>query len=200
MSVRPGEGEPDSIWVTVEFPLSPPALREFLADTERLFRLHPHLEISAWEAQAGGGFLLTAKNEASSSGMRTSVQRRDEQPAAGFTLAYDAGLKRDTVFRLAPFASCTQLTVTEHYQPLSGPNDARRTEVDTTLTSWIVTLRQHLAARQQWGRLPGWRWWNERFLLRIAPRQRRIVRLLVWISAAEFLVFLVAVLVLRAAS
>ena len=37
-------------------------------------------------------------------------------------------------------------------------------------------------------------------MLRMAPRSRRIVRLLVWISLLEFLVFLGAVAVLRLAS
>ncbi len=200
MNARPGEGEPDSVWVTVEFPFPAPALREFLADTERLFRLHPHLDIHSWQVRPEGGFRVIGHHELSGAELHTTAQRRDDDPAAGFTLAYDEGLKRETVFRLTPCGDRTHVTATERYRPLAGSDDPRRNEIDSALTVWIVALRRHLVARRRWGKLPGWRGWNERFLPRMAPRQRRIVRLLVWVSALEFAAFLAAVLVLRAAS
>jgi hypothetical protein len=52
--------------------------------------------------------------------LHTGLQRSNEQPAAGFTLAYDKGLKRETVFRYLAFGGgspVTHLTVTEYYPP-----------------------------------------------------------------------------------
>ena len=131
MSVRPGEGEPDSVWVTVEFPLALPVVQEFFADTERLLRLHPHLEIATWRARPEGGFILLGHNETTGSKLRTELQRRDGDPAAGFTLAYDQGLKRESVFRWAPapipigagsqLTHLIHLTVTEYYRPWPAP-------------------------------------------------------------------------------
>ena len=126
LPVRPGEGEPDSVWVTVEFPLPLLAVQAFLADTERLLRLHPHLEIRDWRSRPEGGFILAGRNEMTGAELRTGLQRCDEQPAAGFTLAYAEGLKRETVFRCAAFGTdqhLTHLTVTEYYRPLLGPDD-----------------------------------------------------------------------------
>ncbi len=94
--------------------------------------------------------------------------------------------------------------MTDHYPRIEDPQDPRLAEVDRTLVPWVAAIRRHLLARQRWGWLPLifplWRWWNERFLLHMAPRQRRIVRLLVWISVLEFLVFLGVVVVLRFAA
>jgi hypothetical protein len=200
MSRRPGEGEPDSVWTTIAFPFPAAALRNELADTELLFRLHPHLDIAAWRAEGGGHYRLAARHELSGAHLDTRVHRRDEDPADGFTLAYDAGLKRETAFRLADAPGGSELTVTERYSPLSGSDDPRRVEVDETLLAWVLALHRHLLARRRWAWLPGWRWWQERFLPGMAPRQRRIVRLIVWISALEFLVFAALVAVWRLAS
>ena len=199
MLTRPGEGEPDSVWVTVEFPVALAVVQHFFADTERLLRLHPHLEIGAWRTHPGGGFTLVARNETTGIELRTELQRLDDEPASGFTLVFDQGLKRQTVFRCVACGDRTHVTVTEYYRELSGPDDTRAAEVDSTLTAWIVALQRHLLARQRWGWLPGWHRWNEGFLPRRTPRQRRIVRLLLWISGLEFLIFLAAVLVLRVA-
>lgn len=200
MTLRPGEGEPDSAWVTVEMPFPVQTVREFLADSERLFRLHPHLEIVSWTVNSEDRFLLAGRNETTGAQLQTTLLRHDGEPHNGFTLTYEDGLKRDTVFRVAANDGVSTLTVTEHYLALDGPDDLRQCEVDTTLNAWILALRRHLMACRRWGKLPGWSWWNEKFVPRMAPRQRRIVRLLVWISALEFGVFLAAVLVLRAAA
>jgi hypothetical protein len=45
-----------------------------------------------------------------------------------------------------------------------------------------------------------WQWWHEGVMLSMAPRNRRIVRLIVWLSAIEFVVFIGMVIVLRLAA
>ena len=39
----------DAAWVVVETPVGLPALRDFCADAERLFRINPYLEFQAWQ-------------------------------------------------------------------------------------------------------------------------------------------------------
>jgi hypothetical protein len=89
---------------------------------------------------------------------------------------------------------------TEHYPRIADADDPRVAEVDKSLVPWVTAIRSHMLARRRWGWLPGWRWWAESFMLAMPPRQRRIVRLLVWTTVLEFLVFLGVVLVWRAAS
>jgi hypothetical protein len=59
-----------------------------------------------------------------------------------------------------------------------------------------AALRCRLIGRLPWGGLPGRRWWREWFFPGLPPRQRRIVRLLLWVSLGEFAIFLTLVLVL----
>ena len=69
----------------------------------------------------------------------------------------------------------------------------RVAEVDRSLVPLVDALRRHLLGRRRWGWLPGWRWWHEDFLGRMVPQQRRIVRMIVWVSALEFAAFLFVV-------
>ena len=106
-------------------------------------------------------------------------------------LGYGSGLKQATTLTVegGDGHGC-RLVVTEHYPVIENAQDPRVAEVDRSLIPWVKAIRRHLLGRQRWGWLPGWRWWHERFLPGMAPRQRRIVRMIVWISVLEFVVFL----------
>jgi len=67
-----------------------------------------------------------------------------------------------------------------------------------TWAVWVDAIRRHLPGRQRWGWLPGWRWWQEQFLPGMPPRQRRIVRMIVWVGVLEFVVFLFVAAIFRA--
>lgn len=184
----------NAAWVEAEIPLPPAALLAFLADHERLWRLNPWLAIESWRDE-DEGFALCAQNEASD--CRIDVRARREPLADGFCVLYSCGLKQRSEFAVAPRGTGSLLRVVERYAPVDGPDDPRVAEADKSLVPWIAALRRHLVARARWGRIPGWRWWNERFMLSMPPRQRRIVRLIVWVSVIEFAVFVAAVLALR---
>lgn len=187
----------DAAWVEAEIPLPPPTLLEFLADPERLWRLNPCLVIDGWRRETDG-FALRADNEAN--GRRLELHVRRQALADGFRVDYDAGLKRSSEFRVSPRGDGSLLRVVERYDAVDGPDDPRTAEADKSLVPWIAALRRHLVARKRWGGVPGWRWWSERFMLSMPPRQRRIVRLIVWVTVAEFVVFVAAVVVLRLAT
>lgn len=190
--LAPGE---DAARAQTELPLPPAVLLEFLADAERLWRLNPLLEIAAWQARSDG---CAAAGTNESNGLPFAwTARRTALPGRGFRLDYAAGLKRSTEFVVEPAPAGVLLTVTERYEPLADAADPRAREADRSLVPWVAALRRHLLARRRWSRLPGWFWWSERFLPSMPPRQRRIVRLLVWTSALEFAVFAAAVAVLR---
>jgi len=119
---------------------------------------------------------------------------------AGYILEYDAGLKRSTELRIAPAASGSLLTVTEHYRPLADESDERTKEIDRSLVPWLGAIRNHLTGLARFGGVPGYRWWSERIMLGMVPRQRRIVRMIVWVSVLEFVVFVLVALVFWAES
>lgn len=197
-------GPENAAWASAEVALPPQRLYDFLSDTERLFRLNPHLEIEAWlpqDDQAGTRtYRWSGLNE--SNGCRSEVCIRAEALVdnAGCMLLYDSGLKRATEFRIAPAAGGSLLTVTDHYHPVANDSDERLKEVDRSLVPWLGAIRSHLRGLARFGGVPGYRWWAERIMLGMVPRQRRIVRMITWVSVLEFAVFVLVALIFWAES
>lgn len=188
------ESEDNAAWVEAEIPLPPTALLAFLADRERFWRLNPWLAVESWHEEEDG-FTLRAHNEAND--RRVDVRAWHEALPDGFRIRYGAGLKQSSEIAVSARSAGSLLRVVERYAPVDGPDDPRIAETDNSLVPWIAALRRHLVARARWGRIPGWQWWNERFMLSMPPRQRRIVRMIVWVTVIEFVVFVAAVLALR---
>ncbi|RLJ68043.1 hypothetical protein [Sulfurisoma sediminicola] len=187
----------DSARAETVLPLSVAELADFVRDAERLWRLNPHLDIRDWRPREDG-FAYAAHDELGGRDVEAWVTVGGDN--GRLTLRYATGLRQATEIIVEAAADGAHLIVIDHYPRIEDPQDPRLAEVDRTLVPWVAAIRRHLLARRRWRWLPGWRWWNERFLLHMAPRSRRIVRLLVWISVLEFLVFLGAVAVLRLAS
>jgi hypothetical protein len=187
----------DSARAETTLPLPVAELADFVRDVERLWRLNPHLDIRNWQPREDG-FACAARDELADRDV--TVAATVEVGDGRLMLHYADGLRQATGILVEPVADGARLVITDHYPRIDDPQDPRLVEVDRTLVPWVAAIRRHLLARRGWGWLPGWLWWNEHFMLRMAPRSRRIVRLLVWISVLEFAVFLGAVAVLRLAS
>jgi hypothetical protein len=201
--VSPG----DTARAETVLPLPAAELAAFVADVERLWRLNPHLEIRDWQPRVDG-FSYAAHDELGDRSVEAWATVDDPREIHDrLLLRYASGLRQATEILVEPVADGAgqaRLVIIDHYPRIDDPQDPRLAEVDRTLVPWVGAIRRHLLARRSWGRLPLisplWRWWNEHFLLHMAPRNRRIVRLLVWISVLEFAVFVAAVAVLRLAS
>lgn len=187
----------NAAWAVAQIPLPPRQLFEFLAGIERLFRLNPYLEIADWQSNSDtSSYRLRVLNEMN--GFRGDISFHVEAIHAdsrwgansGYRLVYDSGLKQSTELVIKAEDGGSRLTITERYQPVQDESDERLKEVDRSLVPWAAALRNHLRDMARFSALPGYRWWKERFMLGISPRQRRIVRLIVWISVLEFVVFL----------
>lgn len=198
-------GGENAAWVTVDLPLAPLEVFDFATGLERLFRLNPYLQIEEW-SEAPGPFApgkrwrLKALNEMNGMRFDVALALEELEPGRRFLLARDRGLKRALEVSVAPRGAGSALTLKEHYH---APDEARREEqlkeVDASLTPWGAALRRHLISRRRWGWLPGYRLLGERFWLSMTPSQRRIGRLLIWVTALEFAVFLAVVAVFAAA-
>lgn len=182
----------NAAWARVDIPLSAKDTFTFLEDTERLFRLNPHLEISEWHEQRGmlRGCKFNALNETNGCRYEVMIGVEAFRKNQSITLRYDRGLKFSTEFRVAPAYGGSSLTIVEHYHPVNNQDDERLKEVDRSLVPWLAAIRGHIAglARYRW--LPGYRWWAGRFMLEMPPQQRRIVRMIIWASLLEFILFL----------
>lgn len=183
--------EDDAAWVKVEMPLPPAALHDFLLDLERLFRVNPWLEFERIEKAAAGRLRLLGINHSNGQPLQVGVELRETHPETGLVLYYDAGIKRETRFDIESAAGGSVLTITDIYDtPPEEKREERLKEVDHSLLPWAAALRGYVLNRARWGWLPGHRWYMERFWVGMTPRQRRIVRLILWTTAAEFVVFL----------
>lgn len=192
----------DSAWIAIDTPLTASQLFEFAADAERLFRLNPYLEILAWESDwnelvEGGGVRFKYLNEMNGVTRELTLTVSGLNPGVGYTLNYSEGLKRATEVRVQPGANGATLLIKDCYDavpenPAATPaeRETRLKEVDRSLTPWGVAIRQHILGMVRWRRLPLYRAWRERFWLGMPPRSRRISRLIMWITALEFVVFL----------
>ncbi|MDP2823625.1 MAG: hypothetical protein Q8O52_13230 [Sulfuritalea sp.] len=173
-----------------QIPIDADAMFGFVSDIERLLRLNPHLDIETWQ-RTPDGMRLAAQNETTGRRIETAVRVETTRATRSIVLSYADGLKRATTLAVeSGDGHGCRLVVTEHYPVIENAQDPRVAEVDRSLIPWVNAIRRHLLGRQRWGWLPGWRWWHEGFMAGMAPRQRRIVRMIVWISVLEFVVFL----------
>lgn len=204
MAAGEADGE-NAAWVTVKVPLAPAEVFDFAARLERLFRLNPYLQIEGWSEERGPfargkRWRLRAFNEMNAMRHDVGLVLEEVEPGRRFLVSWDRGLKRALEVSVAPDATGTALTLKEHYHSPEGPQrEERLKEVDASLTPWGVAVRRHLLARRRWGWLPFYQPLGERFWLSMTPGQRRIGRLLIWVSVLEFAAFLAVVAILAAA-
>lgn len=189
----------NAAWVDIELPLAPQRALDCVRDVERFLRLNPHLEITRFERAADGRYRLEGLNEMNGLAVSCGLTFREEG-ADGFRLDYDSGLKLATQVTAAACASGALLTLRESYR--QPENEADLAQVDSSLTPWGVAIRRHILGLSRWGRIPLYRWWHERVWLGMRPRERRVTRLVAWVTLLEFVVFLfvLAILVIESGS
>lgn len=183
---------PEADWasVSIETPLAPAALRGFLDDVERLYRINPLLEIEAFTPLARGSYRLLARNLAN--GRDIDVEIDVAASAAGIEARYRSGLKSATSFSVAAAGSTARLVVTETYAGSEAERHARLAEVDTSLNAWGRALHDYLRHWSRWSWLRPWRWYMARVWQPMRPSARRIVYM-IWVISLVELVALIAI-------
>ena len=176
----------DAAWVRIATPLAAADLRLFLDDIERLYRINPLLELSAFEATGGGAYRLAARNL--SNGRDIEVALAVTPRETGIDVRYSGGLKTATSFSVEPAVGegGSHLVVTDVYE--SGTEAERRAragEVDLSLNAWGRALHDYLRAWTRWSWLAPWRWYMRRVWQPMTPSARRIVWMIWVVSAFE---------------
>lgn len=199
MSDKAAQTGEDSASVAVELPLSQDDAYSLIQRTEFLFRLNPYLEIKSWQEEAPGKIYpgkqihLDSLNEMNGMAQAMTMSVSDARPGRSYSLSYGRGLKQNTVFVVESITpdSC-RWTVKEIYPSGISPaeREARMNEVDKSLVPWGAAIHKYCVRRARWGWLPFFNWFQDSFWAGMAPRHRRISRLLIWTTVLEFVVFL----------
>lgn len=194
-SAPPPIASSDAAWATVDLPLPQARVADLLGDLEAVFRLNPFWHFTEWRARDRETFELHVRNDSNDQELRTVV-RRHLGPGNGFTLEYEHGLKRRTVFLLEDTPSGSRLTLVDDYDGTPAEERAQRAhEVDRSLLAWARALRRYAVRIKRWSWVPGWRWYIRRVWIPMRPTARRVVWLLYIITLAEFVVFLFVLLI-----
>lgn len=185
----------DAAWVVVQTPLSARALKLFCDDLERLYRINPQLEFSAWRRTGPDAWHAEFRNL--SNGRESVLDLVRERVADDvFRVDYAQGMKTSTWFRIEPAGQGSTLTITDDYTRLPRAERERRlNEVDHSLTAWGRGLYDYLRLERRWGWLPPWRWYMRRLWVPMKPMARRISWMLIVINSAFFGLFLFVALI-----
>ena len=186
----------DAAWVTVETGLGVEELCRFCQDVERLLQINPAYVFRRWEKVGDGVFRWGGRNQ---SNAREIDTRLSVEPLPdGIAVTYTSGLKTRTTFRSVPDPAedgdgggGARLVVTDDYGGTSEAERQRRMdEVDKSLVQWGHALHRYLRQWKRWSGVAPWRWYMRRVWQPMRPMARRIVFLLIMVTALEFIGFL----------
>ena len=185
-----GEDGRDAAWVTIETPMTAEALLSFCReDVERLFRINSLLRFDQRQRLGEADHHVRIRNLSSERELETDIHV--ERLPDGLRIVYGSGIKSFTDFQVAAKDGGATLTVTDDYSGTSfAERQARADEVDRSLVQWGHDLRHFLGRWARWSRYAIWRWYMNRVWKTMTPMARRVVFVLIIISALEFVAFL----------
>ena len=185
----------DSAWVTIDTPFDSAELGLFLEDVERLYRINPMLVFDEWQKTAELEYRLKANNLSNNQQLDTTLNV--EPGADGIIVHYQQGLRSATRFRIEEQDDLSvKLVVTDDYSGISlSDREARIGEVDKSLVTWGTHLHRYLHLWKRWSWLPGWQFYMRKVWQPMKPMARRITQILLMITLAEFVLFLLVFIV-----
>ena len=177
----------DAAWAAINTPLSTEDLMTFCLDIERLFRINPMLEFTAWETLSDNRFRMAVKNIShKEQPFELDVKMNVEHAADEITIHYENGIKKKTILKIEPSEYGSKLTITDTYTGLSEEErQSRLHEVDKSLINWANYLQRFLITWKKWSKFALWRWYMKRIWQPMKPTGRRVTYMLLWITLAE---------------
>ena len=180
----------DAAWVSLPTPLPPATLAKLCLDIEAIFRLNPYYYFKTWVQTSPTAYTIEFENQSNQTQNKLDITI-NPGPGQGFTLDYDCGLKKRTVFTIEPAPHGSQLTIADDYESCPEIERTHRLqEADKSLNAWGESLRCYFLRQKRWSWLPAWRWYIRRVWIPMKPSSRRIVWLIYLVTVLEFVFFL----------
>ena len=183
-------GVEDSAWASINVPLTAhQCLSLFHHNIELLFRINPLYEVEEWVAKEDGHYRFTGQNLSNDKEIVTDLTVTDIEQ--GIKIEYAGQLKESTLFIVEDIPEGAKITLVESYAPIAPEErEARLDEVDKSLVPWARYLQEYLVMWNRWSWCAPWRWYMQRVWSRMKPSARRITYMLLWITFAEIIAFL----------
>lgn len=181
----------NAAWVVIPTRLTATTLFNFCRGIECVFRLNPYLKIIHWRTCNSSNYEVELENYSNERVIRTSTQIKVKQLKNELQLSYLNGIKNKTYFIVEETADGAQLMIIDDYGE-SGQQVVE--QVDRSLSTWGKTLEKFFAGYRLVQHLP-WankiinRWW-----IQLNPSGRRIVYILMVITAIELIILLLFVI------
>ncbi len=181
----------NAAWVVIPTRLPVETLFNFCLEIERVFRLNPYLKIIAWREKNREIFELELENYSSEQVLKVSTQIEVDKLQNELQLSYSNGIKTKTYFIVEKTDQGAQLTIVDDY----GESDQQLVEqVDKSLSAWGSALERFFAGYRLLRHLP----WADKLInywwIRLNPSGRRIVYILMVITAIELIALLLFVI------
>ncbi len=187
---EPENDDEDAAWVTIATPFGTDWLKDFFSDIERVYRINSLMEFKEWHRTGEHEYRFKAKNLSNGMEVETSLTVTPEED--GVSVVYSNGLKTATRFRInaKPDGSAELVIVDEYDGAPREEREERIAEVDRSLVQWGRDLHQYFRLWKKWSVVPGWKWYMRRVWQSMKPSARRISFMLIMITVAEFVIFL----------
>lgn len=185
----------DAAWISVATPLAAPALSALCRDLETLYRLNPCLVFRSWETTGKDVYHTEFHNLSNEQNVAVDFTVIPG-PADGITVTYGQGIKKRTLFAIEPYNTGSRLVITDDYEKLPPSERATRLkEVDKSLNAWGKSLYNYFRRYHHWSWLAPWRWYMRRLWIPMTPSARRITWIITVITLAEFVFFLLVLMI-----
>lgn len=180
----------DAAWASIKVPMaSDQCLTLFRENIELLFRINPLYEVEEWIAKGEGHYHFTGLNLSNNRKIDTDLFVTDTDQ--GIQIVYPDQLKTHTIISAEDTPEGAQITLTESYAQITlEERKARLEEVDKSLVPWASYLQEYLVMWSRWSWCAPWRWYMQKVWSRMKPSARRITYMLLWITFAEIIAFL----------
>jgi len=188
--IQKTEEQRDSAWVSIETPFGAEWLAHFIGDVSRVFRINSMMIFDEFRQTGPGEYRMKAKNLSNDKMIETGL--RVEPDANDLVVRYSDGLKSATRLHIEEKpGGLASLIITDEYGGTSqAERESRIDEVDKSLIKWGQDIHRYVHLLDRWGWLPGFKWYMGGYWLRMKPLARRIAYLLIMITIAEFIMFL----------
>lgn len=186
---------PDFAWSRFYAPLAPKQVAVLCRDLEAMLRINPYYVFRDWTTSDGEHFHMVVDNSSNQQRLETDVELLVDSEER-IRIRYSAGIKKATIFLIAPLANGSIVTIVDDYGERAATESDDQPELaDKSLPAWAGALNAYFRRIPRWSWLPGWRWYMRRVWMPMTPSARRVVWMLYLITLAEFGFFLFVLLI-----